>query len=195
MSRGRGWAAWFTGLPGCGKSSAAGAVAQALRKRGMDVAYLAMDEKRKQYVPNPKYTEEERERAYAMFVDEAAFLVRGGKGVVVDATAHRRAWRDRARRVIPVFCEVQLRCSLETAMERESARPEGKVMADLYAKALERKRTGREVEGLGPVPGVDEPYEENPDAELVIDAENQDRREVRARALSFISLWLLDALS
>jgi adenylylsulfate kinase len=53
-------------------------------------------------------------------------------------------------------------------MEREAARKEGLVLADLYRKSLERKRTGKEFPGLGQVVGVDIPYEEEPNAEVVI---------------------------
>ncbi len=165
-------AIWFTGLPGCGKSSVARAVASRLRNMGHDPVHLEMDERRKSYTPNPQYTPEERGRAYRMFVDEARTLAAAGRTVLMDGTGHRLQWRALARRRLDGFAEVHLRCSLEAAMQREAERPQGKVQAQLYAKALERKNTGKEFPSLGVVPGVDEPFEEDPEAEVVIDTES-----------------------
>lgn len=192
-----GWAVWITGLPGSGKSTLADALAEALRKRllasGGDadrVRVLRMDERRKVYFPEPKYTPEERDEAYVRFVDEAAGLAARGRGVILDGTAHRLRWRRLARERIPRFAEIFLRCSLETAMQREAARPEGLVMAGLYAKALERRRTGAEVAGLGEVVGVDTPFEPDPDAECVLDNDAADPARGAERALAFLERWL-----
>jgi adenylylsulfate kinase len=167
----RGFAVWITGLPGSGKSTIARRALGLLEERGVEAELLQMDERRKAYVPDPRYTPGERETAYRMFAEEAAAMTRRGRNVVMDGTAPRREMRDYARSLIPRFAEAQVACSLDTAVEREAARPEGKVMADLYRKALERRRTGREFEGLGDVPGVDVPYEMNPEAEITVDSE------------------------
>jgi adenylylsulfate kinase len=186
----KGWALWFTGLPGSGKSSIARAVVEALRKSGLDVLHLEMDERRKHYFPEPKYTAEERAEAYALFTEEAAELVQQGKGVVMDGVAPARAMRQYAAEMIEEFAEITVRCSVETAMAREAGRPEGKVMAGLYAKALERKRSGKEFPGLGLVPGVDVPFEENPEAAFVLENEALSRHEAVEKTLSFVRGWL-----
>ncbi|MFW5792622.1 MAG: adenylyl-sulfate kinase [Desulfohalobiaceae bacterium] len=188
--KGSGWALWFVGLPGCGKSTIAGSVATALEQQGLDVVHHQMDQRRKVYFPTPSYSPEERTQAYALFVDEAAAMVASGKGVLMDAAAHRVAMRERARAVIARFAEIQVDCSLETARKREANRPEGLVMADLYAKALERKRTGRQFENLGQVIGVDVPFEPNPRAELVLDSETLSVEEARDAVLEFLGSWL-----
>ncbi len=185
-----GFVLWFTGLPGSGKSTVAARVAEALAARGWDVARLEMDARRKAYVPRPTYSDAERDQAYARFVDEAAGLLGPGRAVLMDATAHRRAWRDAARARLPRFAEVFLRADLDTAAVREAARPVGAVMAGLYEKARERRATGREVPGLGPVPGVDEPYEENPGAECVLDAARLSPEAACARVLAWLEGWL-----
>ena len=69
------------------------------------------------------------------------------------------------------FMEVYVKCGLETCIRRESGRKEGLVMAGLYKKALERKKTGKDFPELGQVVGIDTPYEENDKAEVVIDSE------------------------
>jgi adenylylsulfate kinase len=171
MTPSPGWVLWFTGLPGCGKSSVARQVQRILCGRGIESVHLEMDAKRREYFPDPQYTEEEREAAYRLFAHDAARLAVQGENVLMDATAPRLAMRRRAAALVERFGEVHLACSLDTALARESSRPEGKVMAGLYEKALERRRTGREFEGLGPVPGVDVPFEKDPRAWLTVDAE------------------------
>lgn len=186
----QGWALWFVGLPGSGKSTVARAVAQALKEQGHPLQYLQMDERRKSYFPSPSYTEEERERAYALFAEEAAELAGQGLAVIMDGTAHKLSMRRHARNLIPRFAEIHVRCSLEMAMSREAQRPEGLVMADLYNKALERRRTGRQFTGLGQVIGVDAPFEEDEGAECVLDSEQLSVEESRDLVLSFLNSWL-----
>lgn len=184
-----GWAVWFVGLPGSGKSTLARGVCEALRHRGVDVVHLEMDARRKAYFPNPEYTEEERNKAYAMFVDEAAELCAEGNNVIMDGAAHRLAFRERARGRIERFAEILIRCEVEEAMQREASREGGRVMADLYAKALERKRTGRQFEGLGEVVGVDVPFEEDDRAECGFDNTRLSREEALRKVLHFLDRW------
>lgn len=186
----KGWAVWFTGLPGSGKSSIARGVVEALRRDGFDVIHLEMDERRKTYFPEPKYTAEERAEAYRLFAEEAAELVQQGKGVVMDGVAPKATMRQYAAQLIENFAEITINVSVETAMEREAGRPEGKVMAGLYAKALERKRTGKDFPGLGLVPGVDVPFEDNPGAAFVLENDALRRDEAVEKAFSFVKGWL-----
>jgi adenylylsulfate kinase len=185
-----GAALWFTGLPGSGKSAVARAVRDALEARGLPVTWLSLDAWRKTSFPHPAYTAAERDQAYALFTAEAARIAASGRLVLMDASAPKRAMRDIARATMPRFAEVYVRCSLETAMAREAARPEGLVMAGLYAKALERRATGREFPGLGQVIGVDVPFEENPQAECVVDAEHLTIEQGRDAVLAFLDGWL-----
>ncbi len=186
----RGAAVWFTGLPGSGKSSVARAVKKALESRGILSIHLQMDARRKVYFPKPRYTGEERDEAYRLFAEEAASLAEQGKIVLMDASAPKRSMRRYARGLIGAFAEVFVRCSLATAMRREAARPEGLVMAGLYAKAIKRKATGERFEGLGQVIGVDVPFEEDENAEAVIDAERLSPEEAARDILAKLS-WLL----
>lgn len=193
--QGKGWALWFTGLPGCGKSTIARAVRGELSARGLEVDLLAMDERRRAYFPHPQYTAQERAQAYAFLVREAADLAAQGRGVIIDATAHRLAMRQEARVVVPRFAEVLVRCPLPEAMRREATRAahqahhKGYVIPGMYQKALERRRTGIPVPGLGQVVGVDVQYEENPQAECVLDAMKPVEENARM-VLNFLDAWL-----
>jgi len=184
-----GWVIWFVGLPGAGKTAYAQAVYQALQKKGTDVRYLNMDERRKAYFPIPRYTETERAKAYQLFAKEAAEIAEEGANVIMDGTAPKLFMRQYARKLVPRFAEIFIRCPLEMAMRREANRPEGLVMADLYQKALRRKQTGTYFEGLGEVVGVDTPFEENPTAECVIESDQMSIEQGRDRVLDFLIVW------
>jgi adenylylsulfate kinase len=184
-----GWALWFVGLPGSGKSSVANGVADVLKGRGLDVVYLQMDARRKAYFPQPTYSPEERARAYEMFAEEAADLAGQGKGVILDGTAPKRSMRDRAREMISRFAEVYVECPLEVAMQREKSRPEGLVMAGLYEKALERREKGTHFPGLGQVIGVDTPFEVNEQAECVVDNVALTLEQAIAKVINWFEGW------
>ena len=111
-----GWVIWFVGLPGAGKSACAQAVYEALRKKGENVRYLSMDERRKAYFHTPQYTAEERAKAYKLFIKEAAQIAKEGTNVIMDGTAPKLFMREYARRLMQPFAEIFVRCPLETAM-------------------------------------------------------------------------------
>ena len=170
------FAVWITGLPGSGKSTIAKRLREELNGAGVAAAHLRLDEFRKNLTPSPVFTEEEREAVYERLVAMAAEKVGAGENVIIDATAHRRKWREAAGRGIRNYVEVFVKCDLSVCMERESGRKEGLVTADLYSKALERRRSGKKMEGVGEVVGVDVPYEEGaPD--IVVESDKMSAKE------------------
>ena len=168
------WAVWITGLPGSGKSTIAKKLWEKLKEKRISAKILRLDEIRKEIVPDPKYTEDERDFVYGKFIKKGLEVLAKGDNLIFDATAHRRKWRDKARKLIKDFIEVYVKCDLPTCIKREGERKEGLVMAGMYRKALERREKGKGSEGLGEVVGVDVPYEENRDAEMVIDSAETD---------------------
>ena len=160
------FAVWITGLPGSGKST----IAKELVKLLGGAEYLRLDEIRKKYVKEPKFTDEERDMVYRKFAEDGAALVKKGKNVILDATAHRLAWRDEARRSVKDFMEVYVKCPVGECIDRESKRQEGLVTSELYKKALERKESGKHFEGLGHVVGIDVEFEVNKKAEIMVDS-------------------------
>lgn len=117
--RQEGFAVWITGLPASGKSTLAAALARALETLGVDAAVLESDALRKVFTPNPRYDDEEREIFYASMAHVGRILTRHGVPVIFDATANRRAFRDRAREAIPKFLEVHVACPLAVCVSRD----------------------------------------------------------------------------
>jgi len=76
------------GLPGSGKTT----LAERLAKK-IGAVHLSSDIIRKQMHPKPAYTEEEKREVYVAMARKAQELVRGGGGVVLDATFYRREYR------------------------------------------------------------------------------------------------------
>jgi adenylylsulfate kinase len=97
----------------------------------------------------PRYDEQDREYFYGSLAFIGWVLTNHGISVIFDATANRRAYRDRARQQIARFIEVFVDCPLETCIQRD---PKG-----IYRKAREGQAAY--------VPGLQAPYEppESPD--------------------------------
>ncbi len=97
---------WVTGLPSSGKSTFARRLRDRLRARGVAAALLDGDAVRAALVPPPGYDPEARAAFYETLGNLALALASDGLAVVVAATAHRRAFRDRVRARAPRFVEV-----------------------------------------------------------------------------------------
>jgi len=164
------WAVWFTGLPGSGKSKLSKLVYDMLTNDGMFCKRIELDAIRKKYVTKPEYTDKERDFVYKKLVDLATENVQNGINVIIDASAHKRFYREYARKKIKRFVEVMIKCPLSVCIKRESKRKKGHIVSQMYLRALERKQKGSKFEDLGKVIGVDIPYEENPAAEIIIDS-------------------------
>jgi len=158
------WAIWITGPPGSGKSVIARGVEAELRAFGQPVTRLELDEIRKSITPVPRYTDHERDIVYRALGYMAALLVEAGAPVLIDATAHRRIWRDLVREAVPHFAEVQLVCPLAICQDRERERAPGAAPRNIYRQAGRPGAT---------VPGVDVPYEAALAPELLIDTSVQ----------------------
>ena len=141
---------WITGLPAAGKSTLAAALVATLRELRVPSALLDSDQIRDALVPPPGHDDVARDGFYRTLAGLAALLARQGLVVVVAATAHRRVWRELARRLAPRFVEVYVATSLAECRRRD---PKG-----LYAAAT----------ALPHLPGVNVPYEPPLAPELIV---------------------------
>ena len=154
------WVIWFTGLPGCGKTTIAERVSAILSEKGVRARILQLDEIRRAITPEPKYTEDERDIVYASLAYMGKLLADEGVNVIIDATANRRRYRDFARRLIPNFAEVFIQAPLSVCMQRESKRKAKFSPKNIYKKAGGEKAA---------VPGVNVAYEEPLAPEIAVD--------------------------
>lgn len=156
---------WITGLPSSGKSTFANGARKQLAATGRSVVVLDGDEVRAALSPKPGYDDASRDDFYATLAELAALLVRQGVTVLVPATAHRRAYRERARELVDRFLEVWIDVPLEETRRRDEK--------GLYAAARE---TGA---ASGTLPGIGVEYEA-PLAPDVIARGGHDEDAVRA---------------
>lgn len=158
--------AWVTGLPSSGKSTFAARLCERLRAAGRPAAVLDGDAVRAALVPPPGYDEAGRAAFYETLGNLALALAEGGLVVVVAATGHRRAFRDRLRARAPRFVEVLVDAPAEVCAARD---PKG-----LWARA----RAG----GAPALPGAGVPFE-RPLAPEVVATGGEDAAGVEAAAL------------
>jgi adenylylsulfate kinase len=167
----RGFAVWLTGLPASGKSTIAEALRSELAGRGINVAVLESDALRRILTPEPDYGDKERDAFYAGMAYIGWLLTDHGVSVIFDATANRRAYRDRARARIPRFLEVHVACPLPVCEARD---PKG-----IY-------RRGRE--GKAPnVPGIQAEYEPPLAPDLVVRGDSEAPLEAARRIVSALA--------
>ena len=102
---------------------------------------------------------------YSSLAYMAKLLTQVGTNVIIDATGNRLWYRELARRLIPNFAEVYLRCPLEVCIRRESKRQNQFSPKEIYTKSKKKAAT---------VPGVNVPYEEPKAPEIVVDTARLD---------------------
>ncbi|RLG62242.1 adenylyl-sulfate kinase [archaeon] len=151
----KGCVVWLTGLPGSGKTTIAKILEKELRARGYKVELLDGDEVRKWLSPEAGFTREDRERHLRRVIYVSKLLARNGVIVLASFVSPYRSIRAEARRIIGDFIEVYVKCSLETVIKRD---PKG-----LYARALRGE--------IKHMTGIDDPYEEPENPEVIVDTE------------------------
>jgi adenylylsulfate kinase len=161
------FAVWLTGLPSSGKSTITRELVALLAARGVRVRVLESDAVRREITPNATYGTAERDLFYAALGYMARLLTEHGIPVIVDATANRRAYRDRTRAGIPLFLEVHVRCPLAVCRSRDP-----------------KKIYRRGAEGTAPnVPGLSAPYETPLNPEVTVEGDRDAPAESARRIL------------
>jgi sulfate adenylyltransferase len=152
----RGAVVFLTGLSGAGKTTIARALAQRLASAGRPATVLDADELRLRNYPDLGYDTASREASVRRTAELAATLAGQGEvaiaAIIAPFERSRREARELAQASAP-FLLVYVRTPLEVAEARD---PKG-----LYARA----RAGE----IREFTGIDSPYEEPTDADLVID--------------------------
>jgi adenylyl-sulfate kinase len=150
---------WLTGIPGSGKSTTAGLVAEQLRRKGLRAETLDADELRKTISNGLGWSRRDRAENTVRIGHVARMLARNGVWAIVAAVSpyrsDRNAVRDLARKDRVRFSEVYVRCPSEVAESRDSK--------GIWAKA----RSGQ----IPEFTGLSSPFEEPEAAEIIIDTD------------------------
>jgi adenylylsulfate kinase len=151
---------WFTGLSGSGKSTLAQEVEERLFQRGWYTYMLDGDNIRHGLNGDLGFSEGDRRENIRRIGEVAKLFTDAGLVVLASFISPYCEDRDRVRALFDPaeFVEIYVRCNLATCEERD---PKG-----LYRKA----RAGE----LPDFTGIDSPYEEPVDPELVIDTDRFD---------------------
>jgi adenylyl-sulfate kinase len=167
----KGFTLWFTGLSGSGKSALADAVAEDLKSKGMKVERLDGDIVRKSLTKDLGFTEEDRNRNIERVTFVAKLLTRNGVAVLASFISPYNKIRAYSRKEIGDYILVYVKCSLEVCEERD---PKG-----MYKKA----RAG-EIKNFT---GVDHPFEEPDNADIIVETDKQTLKESKAIILNILA--------
>ncbi len=153
----KGVTVWFTGLPCSGKTTIADRVAEALREQGHRVERLDGDTVRKGLTSDLGFSKEDRDENIKRVTFVAKLLTRNDVKVLATFVSPYIERRRKTREEIGEFMEVYVNCSVEECIRRD--------VKGMYRKALAGEITG--------FTGVDDPYEEPPSPELILDTDKE----------------------
>jgi adenylylsulfate kinase len=155
MKKHQGFTIWFTGLPCCGKTTIANQVAALLKKRDYLVEQLDGDIIRQNFSSDLSFSKKDRDENIKRATFLAKMLSRNNVIVLASFVSPYRKQRRKARKEIKNFVEVYVRCPVKICMKRD--------VKGMYKKALEGK--------IQHFTGVDDPYEEPENPELIVDTD------------------------
>jgi adenylylsulfate kinase len=149
-----GFVVWIEGLTGSGKTTLSQAAATYLRDHGWKAEVLDGDELRRMVFPELGWSRKERETHARRVSYVARLLARNGIAVLVAMITPYETSRQAARSVEGArFTEIWLKCPVEICRQRD---PSG-----IYRRSAQG--------GAPHVTGVDDPFEEPLNPDLVVD--------------------------
>ena len=148
---------WFTGLSGSGKSTLATEIENRLRSNGITLEHLDGDEIRKELSYDLGFSVEDRKKNNERIIFVSKVLVRNNVPTLVAFISPLNEIRDDAREKIKNLILVYVKCSIEECMKRD--------VKGLYKKALAGE--------IKDFTGIDSPFEEPLDPEIIADTENK----------------------
>jgi adenylylsulfate kinase len=153
----KGFTVWFTGLPCSGKTTIADRVAEVLRNNGHRVERLDGDIVRQGLTSDLGFTKEDRDENIKRVTFVSKLLTRNGVMVLATFVSPYRERRKKTREEIGDFIEVYTRCPIEVCIERD--------VKGMFKKAL----SGEIINFTG----IDDPYEEPENPELILDTDKE----------------------
>jgi adenylylsulfate kinase len=154
----KGFTVWFTGLSGSGKTTLSKMLESELRRRGVQkVELLDGDVVRTHLSKGLGFSKEDRDTNIKRIGFVCKLLSRNGTVAIAAAISPYREIRDFNRKEIGDFVEVYCKCSLEECIRRD--------VKGFYQKALAGE--------IRNYTGVDDPYEEPLDPEVVLETHRE----------------------
>jgi len=171
MTEHKGCVLWFTGLSGSGKTTISERVDQKLKSQGYKVELLDGDVIRTNLSKGLGFSKEDRDINIRRIGFVAHLLSRNGVIAIAAAISPYQTIRDEIREMEPDFIEVYVKASLKMCEKRD--------IKGLYAKA----RAG-ELKGFT---GIDDPYEEPTNPEIICDTDTETIDESIAKVISYLT--------
>ncbi|MHC4522094.1 MAG: adenylyl-sulfate kinase [Planctomycetota bacterium] len=165
----KGATVWFTWLPSSGKSTIAHNVEKLLREKGRKVEVFDGDVIRKNLCSDLGFSKEDRDTNIKRIAFVCKLMTRNDVVAIAAAISPYRETRDYARAEVGKdFLEVYVRAPLAVCKERD--------VKGLYKKAL-----AGEIKGFT---GIDDPYEEPLNPELILHTDKESEEESIQRVMS-----------
>lgn len=159
---------WLTGLPASGKSTIANLLKNYYEKQNLSADILDGDEIRKTLSKDLGFSPEDRKEHNRRVIFVAKLLSKNGIITIVPLISPYRTTREMARKEIPNFVEIFVKTSLEECIRRD---PKG-----LYQKAKDDQMQN--------LTGLQSPYEELINPELVLDTQKHSATECLEMVIS-----------
>lgn len=152
MKSQKGFTAWFTGLPCCGKTTIAKKVVEILKQKGYKVEHLDGDIVRKNLTSDLGFSKDDRDENLKRVSFVAKLLTRNNIAVFATFVSPYRDRRKKIRNEIDDFIEIYVKCPVEVCKKRD--------VKGMYKKALKGE--------IKDFTGVQDPYEEPKKPDLII---------------------------
>jgi adenylyl-sulfate kinase len=163
-----GFTIWFTGLSGAGKSTISEEVKKRLQQHGRNVEILDGDLVRTHLSKGLGFSREDRDTNIKRIAFVCSLLTRNGVVCISAAISPYRQAREWARQEIGKFVEIYVKCPLDVCRERD--------VKGLYKLVGEGK--------IKNFTGIDDPYEEPENPELIVETDKETLDESVTRILT-----------
>lgn len=166
----KGVTVWFTGLSGSGKTTVASRVHELLQARHILSERLDGDVVRQSLTRDLGFSKEDRDKNIERVTFVAKLLTRNGVVVLTAFISPYRRMRDNARAEVGEFLEIFVRTPMEVLLERD-------------VKGMYKKAMAGEIQNFT---GVNDPYEEPLNPELVLDTAAETIDQSAQRVISLL---------
>jgi len=163
---------WFTGLSGSGKSTLAHSVEEKLYNLGCRTYVLDGDNVRHGLSSNLTFSDDDRKENIRRIGETAKLMMESGVIAMTAFISPFKKDRDLVRQLLPQggFIEIFCKAGLEVCESRD-------------VKGLYKRARAGEIKNYT---GIDSPYEEPNNPELVIDTESESLEESAAKVIDFL---------